>query len=137
MARSVKGVGEGHSGETVARGRRLIAENRCAVFSFTVAPVHPTAVKRSPPDTLLRFLQRIRCNRSLDTPEPRRAARPPHMNRPPVSRSRVTSKHFYGRIIRLDPMLLNPLGLGFLILHECVDEQDYNDGSQNDHPIGD
>jgi hypothetical protein len=34
-------------------------------------------------------------------------------------------------------MLLNPLGLGFLILHECVDEQDYNDGSQNDHPIGD
>jgi len=44
---------------------------------------------------------------------------------------------FYGRIIRLDPMLLNPLRLGFLILHECVDEQDYNDGSQNDHPIGD
>jgi hypothetical protein len=24
--------------------------------------------------------------------------------------------------------------LGFL--HECVDEPDYNDGAQNDHPIG-
>jgi hypothetical protein len=24
--------------------------------------------------------------------------------------------------------------LGFL--HECVDKQDYNDGAQNDHPIG-